>query len=104
MYKKDATADSEEKATKRMRAIEYQYSFQDSSIVFDRYFNLSKGEPFHAQNLEVVLYVPEGKTIVLDNSVDAILKDADVNGSYYISEMAGQTWVMGKNGLEMKGE
>jgi phage shock protein PspC (stress-responsive transcriptional regulator) len=104
LYKKDATADSEEKATKRMRAIEYQYNMQDSTIVFDKYFNLSKGEPFHAQNLEVVLYVPEGKTIVLDNSVDAILKDADVNGSYYISEMAGQTWVMGKNGLELKGE
>lgn len=81
-------------------AIQYDAMQKDSLIMFDPYFSVSDKNVWRAQQLDVKLRIPVGTRICIDKNLSEILKDADINGSYWIHELPGKTWIMTENGLE----
>jgi phage shock protein PspC (stress-responsive transcriptional regulator) len=97
---KSARGSDYDEASENAMAIQYDAMQKDSIIMFDPYFSISEKNLWRAQKLDVKLKVPIGTKIYIDKNLDKLLEDADVNGSYWIHELPGKTWVMSENGLE----
>jgi phage shock protein PspC (stress-responsive transcriptional regulator) len=97
---KKARGSSYSNASDNATAIQYDAMQKDSIIMFDKYFSLSENNVWRAQQLDVILRIPVGTKIYIDNNLKGLLEDANVNGSYWMHELPGKTWIMTENGLE----
>lgn len=66
-------------ASKNASQIRYNYSINDSAIVFDRYFKLPDSFSIRFQGMNIRLMVPEGKLMYIDKSVFEIITDHSNN-------------------------
>ena len=83
-------------ATERANHIVYQFSNTDSTILLDSYFKLSEGDVWREQQLDMILKVPEGKSIEFSDDMYKILNDRYHSGY----KLSGETWLMTDSGLE----
>lgn len=85
----------------RARAKNYEYIFdqQDSLLLFDNYFSMPLDEKFRAQKLSLILYVPIGTTVYIDEDLMEIIYDIPNVTHTYDYDMLNHNWLMTRNGL-----
>jgi len=98
--KKIADGESQKQAKINAGQIDYDYFIEENNLSFNNYFAIAKGEAFRFQAVELVLYVPEGKTVYLDNSVKYFTSNVENSTDTYDEHMVNYHWVMSKNQLE----
>lgn len=84
----------------RAKEISYNYAVDSSKVVLDEIFYLSGDQKFRVQEIEVLIKVPKGKTIFLDNSLKHIIYDVDNVTNTYDQDMLNRRWKMTDRGLE----
>lgn len=97
---KEAKAGSKAVANDRARNIEYHAVQQDSSIFFDNVYKVNNADKFRFQDVNVVLKLPVGQVIYLDNSVENLIYDIENVTNTYDGDMIGRRWEMTEAGLE----
>ena len=90
-------------AVSNARSMIYQVEQSDSLIRFDETFQLPKGFKYRKQNLQLILKVPEGKSVYLGNGIDDVIYDIENVTNTYDGDMVGKTWTMTSRGLECIG-
>jgi hypothetical protein len=85
----------------RQRAKNYTYYNEqiDTVINLANYFLVPSSEKYRAQNLNVVLYLPVGYSVYLDESTIDIIYDIENVTDTRDDNMVGHFWVMTQNGL-----
>ena len=78
--------------------IEYNYDVSGSTIAFDDFFSFKPDGKYRGQELEMTLYIPEGKPFKVKRGMDEILGYFYRGYSWW--EIYRSTWVFGENGLE----
>lgn len=97
--KKQSRGKDDELAYENIKRIEYKWEFKDSVIYLNNYFTIKDKQLWRAQDLEVVIKVPEGKNIVLDEMIERKL---DINTfdfyNFYGEKRNTNTWTMSSKG------
>ncbi len=79
--------------------ISYSFSQTDSSIRFNRFFNMDKDDKWRAQKLQLLLRMPIGSRVRFDESLSNIIYDIDNVKNIYDKDMINRTWEMTSKGL-----
>jgi phage shock protein PspC (stress-responsive transcriptional regulator) len=90
-----------EAADENAARLNYNFSTTYTGLVLDPWFSLDRDEKWRFPRVDLTLYVPEGKHIVLQSNTREYLEDIyNVEG---VSDwrMAGKTWVMTNEGLRL---
>jgi phage shock protein PspC (stress-responsive transcriptional regulator) len=86
-------------ARQRAKNMNYYTEVQDSIISVADYFTIPSDEKFRGQNMQLVLYLPIGSSVYLDESVIDILDDVKNVTNTWDGDMVAHTWIMTQNGL-----
>ncbi|HIA13146.1 MAG TPA: PspC domain-containing protein [Flavobacteriales bacterium] len=90
-------------AIKRAENINYTFTQKDSLIQFDPYFNLPDDTKWRAQQVRILIKVPDSGSVYLDHSMRRIIDDIDNVTGTDDGAMVGKTWTMLQNGLTCVG-
>lgn len=90
-----------DKAQNNAREITYKYSLQDSLLTFQPWFMLPEKSKWHKQEVEILLKVPENKTVYLNNEMVTIIHDIENTSNMWDGDMGGKYWTMKPDGLEL---
>jgi UDP-4-amino-4-deoxy-L-arabinose-oxoglutarate aminotransferase len=104
LVKKASRGKSRELAKENSENIIYRYDLKDSTVVFDPYFILGKGEKYRAQEVDITIKVPEGKAVYLSDDLVKIIHDIENVSNTWDGDMIGKTWIMKPEGLTLKEE
>lgn len=96
---KESRGVNDDAARRYAEQIQYGYSLKDSFLIVDPYFRLGKEEKWRDQELEVVLNLPVGFRIFLDESSRDYLTGVRNQEDLWSEYMVGQEWIMEENGL-----
>ena len=77
----------------------YQTYQNDSLLLLDSYFSLAQNETWRAQEVNIVLSLPVGKTVFLSPEMKNIIYDVDNVSDTYDSKMVRHYWIMKPEGL-----
>lgn len=92
LIEKSAEGNNQLDAKKRAEAIEYNYSFENSSLMLDGFFITDTENKYRDQQIEITIYLPEGTVIYSDENVNSFynyssnfseLSDYDNDAHYY---------------------
>lgn len=72
----------------------YNFEQKGNQIVLDRYFEITSGDQFRAQEVDVTLYLPVGYSVYLDESVRHIAYDIQNVTHTHDRHMMNHTWIM----------
>lgn len=92
---KMAKGKSVAEANDRANHTVYHYQVQNNSIVLDPYYKLPENDLWRVQQVNLILNIPVGTYIRIDEEMDRLI-DKDTDNGY---ELAGNTWKMTENGL-----
>lgn len=86
-------------AIDRIEHIEYHFEQSDSLLLFDPYFTAPLEDQWRCQQVEITVYVPEGKAVYLDESANRIIYN--IRNVHHMDDrrMPGHTWEVKKDGL-----
>lgn len=84
--------------------ISYSFTRSDSLVVFDPYFRSEYEEKWRAQNVELTIYIPEGKALRFEKDLADYIDYVRNKNRYSPWKMAGETWIMNDNALELSGK
>jgi phage shock protein PspC (stress-responsive transcriptional regulator) len=85
------------------RNVDYSLRQTDSLLLFNEYYMIPKGTKFRNQKVQLLLKVPEGKSVYLSESMMDIIYDIENVTNTYDGDMIGKTWTMTNRGLECVG-
>ncbi|MFA5328488.1 MAG: PspC domain-containing protein [Prolixibacteraceae bacterium] len=102
LIKKHARGSSIEDAQKNVEEIDYKFVQNDSTMVFDPYYLLKDDAKWRDQEVSMILKVPEGKSVYLDNKMSDIINDIQNTENMWDGDMVGKTWTMTADGLALK--
>jgi len=102
--KKESRGVNETAAERFANRIEFAYTLRDSFLIIDPYFRLGKEEKWRSQELELVLSLPIGYRIFLDESAKEYLSGVDNQENLWSKHMAGHEWIMEEKGLKRLSE
>ena len=97
---KSAAGRDSKTALGHARRIGYVLSQKDSLIEFSSHFQIGKGDPWRAQEVDMILRVPVGKVIYLHESTRYILDDIPNVSNTWDGDMPGRYWIMTAKGLK----
>jgi hypothetical protein len=97
--KKSSRGMSEELASELSNQVTYNFSVHNDTLNLDSYYKLPEKSPWRMQQVQIVVYVPEGKSIYLDESTSDYIFDIDNIEGIYDKDMVGNTWIMKPDGL-----
>ncbi len=80
--------------------LEYQFNLSNSSLELNGYFLNNFKNAFFGQEVDVILYLPEGAKIYLDKSTKHYLDDVSNRQDIYDKRMIDHYYIMGKNQLD----
>lgn len=78
----------------------YKFEQQDSLLLLDESFSISQDVKFRNQQIRLILKVPVGKTIFLEENAEQIIYDIDNVSNTYDRDMIGHYWMMTAKGLK----
>ncbi|MBT3945735.1 MAG: PspC domain-containing protein [Candidatus Marinimicrobia bacterium] len=96
---KRASARSFKEARGSVENILYQYSVDSEHVQLDQYFKISSHYPYQKQSIELILFVPTGKAVYLDESLKYFIYDIKNTTNTHDYKMVGHNWTMGDDGL-----
>ncbi len=71
----------------------------DSVLSLSPNFVIPQGLKWRIQDVVVNIYIPEGKSVTIDPSVEELIYPKQPHTNLWPNELAGRTWVMMGNGL-----
>jgi phage shock protein PspC (stress-responsive transcriptional regulator) len=86
-------------AKKRAEHISYNVKQIDSLLLFDNIFRVSNADKFRKQDVSVILKLPVGKIVYLDNSLENLIYDIENTTNTDDADMLNRRWKMTENGL-----
>jgi len=90
-----------DKAQNNAREINYKFTLQDSLITFQPWYMLPEKSVWRNQQVEILLKVPENKTIYLSDEIVKIIHDIKNTSDTWDGDMGGKYWTMKPAGLEL---
>jgi len=102
LIKKRARGSSNENAQQNVEVIEYNYIQKDSTIRLDPYYLLKDDAKWRNQEVTLILKVPEGKSVYIDEKMSNIIYDIENTSNMWDGDMVGKTWTMTPDGLALK--
>ena len=100
--KKRSRGKNNSDARDNVQEVIYNYTLKDSTLFFDPYFLVSEKGKWRDQQVNIVVKVPEGKSIFLNDNMDEIIYDIDNVSNTWDGDMVGKFWEMKPEGLTMK--
>lgn len=88
-------------AQNNTRQITYKYTQQDSLLTFQPWFMLPENTVWRKQEVDILVKVPENKTIYIDQDMTELLYDVENSSNLWDSDMGGKYWTMKADGLEL---
>jgi phage shock protein PspC (stress-responsive transcriptional regulator) len=79
--------------------INYTANLQDSIISLDPIYRLSQHNRFHAQEVEVTIWLPAGTIVYLDKSLKDLLYAVQNTEDTWSGDLVGDSWIMTPEGL-----
>ena len=98
--RKEARGPSSSKANENASKIEYQFKLDGNKLTLNNYFLNEYSKSFIDQEVDVILYLPEGYHVYLDKSTKNYLYDVDNVQDVYDRHMVNHHYVMGENELD----
>ena len=99
--KKRARGSNTLDAQKNVEQITYNFAQKDSTLQLDPYFLLNDNAKWREQEVSMVLKVPEGKSIFMNEKMQSIIDDIENVNNMWDGDMVGKYWTMTANGLTM---
>jgi len=96
---KKAKGKTSKDALKRAQNIHYSYLVEDSVIAFDPFWSSLKENRIRHQGIELILRIPIGKSVYIDQSMKDIIYDIKNVTNTYDAFMLGEKWIMLEDGL-----
>lgn len=100
--KKRARGSSTEDAQLNVEQITYNFAQRDSTLQLDPYYLLNDDAKWREQEVSMILKVPEGKSIYMDEKMKAIINDIENVNNMWDGDMVGKYWTMTPDGLTLK--
>ena len=97
---KRARGQHQREAKNHAKKIKYHYTSYSDEIVFYDYFSCPQQQSFLAQEVDIILHVPVGKTIILDETLRYFMYDIKNQHDMYDSRMLNHLWLMERQGLK----
>ncbi len=94
-----AQGSTEKVAVDNAREVVYNFEQKDSLLMFSDHFPIPKGTKFRDQKVKLILKVPVGKSVYLDESMEDIIYDIENSTNTYDGDMGGHVWKMTEGGL-----
>ena len=98
--RKEAQGRNYSDANANAEKLEYQFNLTNSNLELNGYFLNNFKNAFFGQEVDVILYLPEGASIYLDRSTKRYLDDVANKQNIYDGRMINHYYVMGKNELD----
>ncbi len=92
---------SRRNALNNITQIEYNWSQKDSLITFDDIFKIKGEQKIYGQEVEMILYLPVGKSVYLSPSMEEIIFDIQNVQNMWDNNMTDKIWTMTKDGLSL---
>lgn len=99
----EAQGPDRREARANARKLNYKVTILDSIIEIPGYVLLDRDQKFRDQSVTVILYLPEGYSVFIDESLAEVLYDVDNMQNTWDFEMANQRWIMTEYGLNCEG-
>lgn len=99
LMKTSARGKTEEQARINCENIAYKYELKDSTLWLEPYFLPGENQKWRNQEVEIIIRVPEGKSVFISEETDALLGYVDNVSNTSGNDMGGKTWVMMPDGL-----
>ncbi len=96
---KEAHGRNNRDAKNTARSIQYQVEQRDSILYLPLYFILGPKETLRAQKVEIILYLPEGSSVYIDDRITPYLDDVKNLQNEWDLNMGNQRWIMTERGL-----
>lgn len=90
-----------EKARENAAKINYGFRTDGNRLILDPYFSIDSGNKWRFPEVEVKLRMPEGKVVAIDHDTRSYLDGIRNLDHHSDWNMAGKTWVMTEEGLEL---
>lgn len=87
-------------ALNRAKNIQYSVSQNDSTILFNGYYDVRNVDKLRAQDLQLILKVPVNKVIYLSKRMERIIFDIHNVNDALDDDMLERRWIMTKRGLQ----
>jgi phage shock protein PspC (stress-responsive transcriptional regulator) len=98
--RKEAKGRNYENANSNAEKLEYQFNVSDSNLKLNGYFLNEIKNTFFNQEIDVILYLPEGATIYLDKSTKTFIDDISNEQNIYDRRMINHYYIMGNSELK----
>lgn len=99
---KHASGTSQKQAKINASNIDYYYQIDGNEVLFENYLSTEEEQGFRLQAVELTLYIPEGTTIYLDQSMKHFIYNVDNTTNTYDKRMVNHYWEMLDEGLTCK--
>ena len=88
-------------AQSNAKDIEYSITLKDTLAIVDPIYIIPEKTKWKSQNVTVILYLPVGYGIYIDETLNDVLHKNQPYSNYWPDEMVGKTWIMTSNGLRI---
>jgi len=98
--KKSGEGINRQKAQENAKKMTYTYKLNGETLNFDGYFLTDRRIRFNDQVLDLILYLPKGKVVYLDNSIQTFLRHVENTANTYDGDLPKHFYKMTLEGLE----
>lgn len=99
--KKRARGSNTDDAQTNVEQIDYNFTQKDSTLLLDPYYFLKENAKWRQQEVSMILKVPEGKSIFMNEKMKSIIYDIENVNNMWDGDMVGKKWTMTANGLAL---
>jgi phage shock protein PspC (stress-responsive transcriptional regulator) len=96
-----ARGSNTQEAQDNLALVSYNYNITDSLVEFPPFYHINSPR-WRAQELRIIVKIPIGSSIFIDESLANLLSGEDITGKYKGGNLAGQVWYITKEGLVLK--
>ncbi|HAH25527.1 MAG TPA: hypothetical protein DCL77_17515 [Prolixibacteraceae bacterium] len=100
--KKRSRGSNTEDALKNVEQITYNFAQKDSTLQLDPYYMLKDDAKWREQEVSMILKVPEGKSIFMNDKMKSVIHDIENVSNMWDGDMVNKYWTMTAEGLTLK--
>ncbi|MCP4310985.1 MAG: PspC domain-containing protein [Bacteroidetes bacterium] len=101
---KESKGKNWDRAKENASNIDYGFRLRDNKLILDPYYSVGLENKWRFPRVETTLRIPEGKVVVLDRETRNYLEGIRNVNNLSDWNMAGKTWEMTEEGLELVAE
>jgi phage shock protein PspC (stress-responsive transcriptional regulator) len=97
---KESQGSNKMDAIDNVSSIKYNYELKGDTLHLDKLFKIGDGAKWRAQEIDIIVYIPEGKYFNIDSNTYSILDYSWILSRVYSYNMSEKTYVMGEDKVE----